>query len=234
MEKIKFNSLIVFLIFISLPGVGVCFPGSVNEWQLHDLVAQETNDLIISSGGDPYIVFAPMDKPKCTVGAVRFVIEFEAMPLKPFLMEFFWRSKHNSFSERRKVIFVLNPPKREERIDFVIRVDEILPYVHALESDLHNIRLDFPSDMPLNFRILNAETLPRGLVPAQSVVAKTLYRLPPERFLRSDTAIPVVIKIFKDGFGRMFIDPIFLTFWIGSILSLLFFIRQVSKSLRDF
>jgi hypothetical protein len=231
MQKSPVRFILFFLLF-SIPGICNAFPGTVDEWQLNDLV-QGPDGSLATTGRDPFIIFSLVEKPRCEAGIIHYVIEFldGTTPIKPFSMELFWRSKYDfiGFTEKYKVYFVLSPPKAGNTIDFYVPLGRMIPYVNTLENDLYELRIDFPPGLPLKFKILNAETLPNGEVPPNSIAANSLYRLAPERFLQLETAIPLICEIFRDGFHRLLLDPFFLIVWTIIILSLLITIRSTSK-----
>lgn len=233
MKRSYLNKIFIFLFLLCTPELGHGFPGNVTEWELNN-IELTPNDVMTTTGRDPFIVFKPVNKPLCEAGIAHFVIEFldRTMPSRPFSMELFWHSKYDSnrFTEKNKAFLILIPPTSGDIINFYVRLDRLIPYVYSTESDLNELRLDFPSNFKLKFKILNAQILPNDHVPSYSTEVKTLYRLHPGHFLRLDIGIPLICKIFKDGFHRLWLDPVFTMIWLLIILSLLIAIRFASKN----
>jgi hypothetical protein len=224
---LKTSLIPVLLVIIMLgltPDVSWASEETPSEWQFNQIERNESG-YFISTGTDPYIIFTENDSTEnCTLNAVQFTIKFKPMPPRPLLMELFWRSEHQGFSEARKIFFVLHPEKKGDTINFVI------PLKH--QAGHKQIRLDLPRNLESAFIIENFKLIPINDLPEDALTIEPYYSYTELGACSPHIIIPHLIHTIKHGCSRMTKDPIFLLTWLLFITLTLFAIRLVTRDIK--
>jgi hypothetical protein len=223
MKKQLFSTLFLFLVFL-FPKLVYCSNSEAfkADWKLNQ-IEQNSAGFLERVGGDPYIIFPSMEKSNYSVRGVQLEILFTPMLTKPCLMELFWHSDYEGFSELRKVFFVLHPNKTGDSHKFFLPLKN--------EIDYKQFRLDFPGDISTKFQVkyfsvVTDEQTVTDLKHIESFSNLIINDVRPE------IIIPYMVKTFYHGLSRLGKDPAFFIAWMLIIFAALFACRKISRDIR--
>ncbi len=193
------------------------------DWQFNQI--QQTPDgLMESTGSDPYIVFPLFEDTRYDASGVQFEIFFNPIPIKPVMMELFWRPELEGFSEFRKVFFVLLPPKTGHTIKFIVPLRNRTGY--------KGFRLDFPRDLATPFLVKDFTIISGHHQPDNVEIIEPYQHLTVAEAKIPEVMIPYLWQTFRHGMSRLSKDPVFLIFWLFLMGIILISTRIVGKSIR--
>jgi hypothetical protein len=225
MKKQHLN-ILCLLLLVLMPHV--CYSGDLEQlqadWTLNQITPPNSAGFMDRFGGDPYIVFPPMEATNYEVKGVQLEIAFTPMLDKPFLMELFWRPDYEGFSEHRKVFFVLLPDKTGNTLKFFIPLSN--------QEGYKQFRLDFPRDLRASFRVKRFEIITDQQRAEDVERIEPFYKLTATETRTPEIIIPYIIHGIQHGLSRLPKDPAFLIVWLLLIFTALVGTRIVSRSIR--
>ena len=215
-------NILCLLLLLLLPPLGYC--GEQAEWKLNQITLPNASGFMARSGGDPYIVFPPMESTNYDIRGVQLEIAFTPMPDKPFLMELFWRPDYEGFSEHRKVFFALLPEKTGDTIKFFVPLNT--------QAGYKQFRLDFPRDIRVSFQVKSFEVKTDQQIAGDVTRIEPFYKLTVTETRTPGVIIPYILHAIRHGLSRLLQDPAFLIVWLLLIFGALLGTRIVSRSIR--
>ena len=226
MRRLTVN-ICCLLLLLLLPQVCYSFEQETlqaDDWKLNQITPPNASGFMERSGGDPYIVFPPMEVTNYDIRGVEMEIAFSPMPVKPFLMELFWRPDYEGFSEHRKVFFALLPATTGDSLKFFIPLNN--------QAGYKQFRLDFPRDMTASFQVKSFTPVTRNQIAGDVERIEPFYKLTVTETRTPGVIIPYILHAIQHGLSRLLKDPGFFIVWLFLILAALVCTRMVSRSLR--
>ena len=221
------TNICCLLLLVLMPHL--CYSGDggklqTEDWKLNQITSPDASGFMDRSGGDPYIVFPPMEATSYDIRGVEIEIAFRPMPVKPFLMELFWRPDYEGFSEHRKVFFALLPAKNGDSLHFVVPL--------TTQAGYKQFRLDFPRDMKASFQVKSFRPVTGEQIAGDVERVEPFYKLTVTETRKPGVIIPYILHAIKHGLSRLLKDPAFLIVWLLLIFGALVGSRMVSRSIR--
>ncbi len=220
MRRIAFNIYCLLLLML-MPQL--CY-SAAEEWQLNQITPPDSSGFMERTGGDPYIVFPPMEATRYDIRGVQMEIAFKPMPVKPFLMELFWRPDYEGFSEHRKVFFALLPAKTGNSLKFFIPLNN--------QAGYKQFRLDFPRRMKASFQVKTFTPVTGNQKVKDVEHIEPFYKLTVTETRTPGVIIPYLLHAIQHGLSRLLRDPAFLIVWLLLIMAALICSRIISRSIR--